>query len=83
MLVAMHISGNLVLALRVGYDLLVFQQQLVRLVTLRRDQFIMCCRAPKPALFCSIGAIRILSVLEVESYFIEPFFRHIVFSLRT
>lgn len=88
MLEDMHLSGNLILPLRVGDDLLVLEHQ--PLATLRthdlvvaRHELVVRGRATEPAFFRPVRPVRVLAVLEVEADLVEALFGYEVFALRT
>lgn len=69
-----HFASNLVLLLRVRDDFLTFQHQFLLLVASGRHELVVCCCTPETALLCSVCAIGILSVLEVEPDLVEALF---------
>lgn len=70
-----NISSDLVLLLRIRNDFLALQPQLFRFVVFARRELVVRRCTPETTLFGPVGAIRVLSVLEVKADLIEALFR--------
>lgn len=75
-LLVMYLLRNLILLFRVCDNLLAFEPQLLRLVVVAQGELVVGRSASKTALLCSVGAIGVLSVLEVETDLVEALFRY-------
>jgi hypothetical protein len=76
MLLVVNFPCNLVLLLRIRDNLLALEPQLLRLIVFPGHKLVMGCGTTEAALLRSIGAVGILSVLQVEANLVEALFGH-------